>query len=135
MVLKKVACTLVDLLFIELMSHISHVKQIYCRTFLLGFVHFHSSRQLDRIQVASSLGNLFASVASKLFRTQSRLSQSLYALKEFADCLFGALKDLMILSVDMAKKLVAYSPVSDSRTAPKDLNWTSSLWYQNLEKI
>ena len=54
------------------------------RTILTGFGHFHGSIRSGPIQVASTLGDHFAAVASKLSGTQSRLSQSLYALKEFA---------------------------------------------------
>ena len=42
------------------------------------------------IQVASTLGELLAAVARNLSGTQSRLSQSLYAMKEFAAHLLGS---------------------------------------------
>ena len=65
-------------------------KSLICScTFLTGFGHFHGSSPLGPIQVASTLGDRFAAVTSKLSRTQSRLSQSLYALKEFAAHLLG----------------------------------------------
>ena len=56
---------------------------ICSHTFLTGFGHFHGSTRLGTIQVANALGNRFAAVVSKLSETQSKLSQSLYALKEF----------------------------------------------------
>ena len=116
-------------LFIELMPHLSHVKQIYSQpmhltheliqwiqitrgrahfnrdstvkrlapsfepvifrprsslicscTFLTGLGHFQGSTRSGPIQVASTLGDRFAAVTSKLYRTQPRLSQSLYTL-------------------------------------------------------
>ena len=59
------------------------------RTFLTGFGHFHGSTRSAPIQVASTLGDHFAAVTSKLYGAQSQLSLSLYALKEFAAHLLG----------------------------------------------
>ena len=52
-------------------------------TFLTGIGHFHGSKWSGPIQVASTQGDHFEMVASKLSGTQSRLALSLYALKEF----------------------------------------------------
>ena len=45
--------------------------------------------QSGPIPVASTLGDRFAAIASKMSGTQSRLSQSLYDLKEFVAHLLG----------------------------------------------
>ena len=67
-----------------------HRSSLICScTFLTGFGHFHGSTRSGPIQVASTLGDRFAAVASKLSGTQSRLSQSLYTLKYFAAHLLG----------------------------------------------
>ena len=47
-----------------------------------GFGHFHGSTWPGPIQVASTLVDHFSVITSKQSRTQSKLSQSLYALKE-----------------------------------------------------
>ena len=91
----KFATTLVNLLFNERMSHLSHVKQMYSQPIHLthelilstqntgGRGHLHGYKWLGPIQAVSTLGERFAAVASKQSGTKSKLSQSLYALKDF----------------------------------------------------
>ena len=54
----------------------------------MGFLSRGTTR-LGLIQVASTLGDCIAAVASMLSGSQSKLSQSLYAMKKFAVHLLG----------------------------------------------
>ena len=65
-------------------------SSICSRAFFTRFGHFNGSSWSGPILVASTLGYHFAATASKLSRTQSRLSQTLSALEKFAAHLLGS---------------------------------------------
>ena len=68
----------------EIQTFRHRFSSICSHTSLVGFGHFHGSTQSSPIQVASTLGDCFSAVFRKVSGTQSRLSLSHYALKEFA---------------------------------------------------